>query len=75
MSDYRVIAKHLLTQVIFILFAVLYMLSQVFMEWTCPLWVSFAVGAIIIFPLSSFISFRLMLRKDTHMHLRRSNDK
>lgn len=74
MSDYRLIAKHLLTQVIFILLATLYMLSQVFMEWTCPLWVSFAVGAIVLFPLSSFISFRIILKKDKHLHARCATD-
>ena len=75
MSDsYRTIAKHLLTQIVFILIASLFILSQIFLEWTCPLWVSFAFGAIVIFPLSSFISFRIMLRKDDHMRMRRSDD-
>ena len=74
MSDYRVIAKHLLTQVIFILLATIYMLSQVFLEWTCSLWVSFAIGATVLFPLSSFLSFRIMLKKDKHLHARRATD-
>ena len=73
-ATYRDIAKYLLTQLIFIILGSLFVLSQVFLEWTCPLWVCFAFGAVVIFPLSSFLSFRIMLKKDAHMHLRRSDD-
>lgn len=76
MSDtHRAFAHSLLTQVIFIILASSFVLSQVVFGWSCPLWVSFFVGAVIFLPFSSFISFRIMLHRETLMSLRRHSDR
>lgn len=74
MSSHRSFAYSLLTQVIFIVLTAFFILSQVIFDWFLPLWFSFFVGAAIILPLSSFISFRIMLKREDSMGLRRHVD-
>lgn len=74
MSNHRSFAYSLLTQVIFIVLSAFFILSQVLFGWSCPIWCSFFAGAVILLPISSFISFRIMLRREEHMGLRRHSD-
>jgi hypothetical protein len=73
-SNHRAFAHSLLTQVIFIVLAAFFVLSQILFNWSCPIWCSFFAGAVIILPISSFISFRIMLYREQKMGLRRHSD-
>lgn len=74
MYKHQPFTHNLLTQAIFMTLSTLFVLSQILFAWSCPLWVSFATASVVFFPLSNFISFRIMLRKESHMRLRRDED-
>jgi hypothetical protein len=47
---------------------------MIIFEWSCPLWVSFALGTVVFLPLSSFISFRVLLWRASTLQVRRHDD-
>ena len=74
MSKHRPFTNFLLNLTIFMILSTLCVLGQVIFALEFPLWLSFAIGTAIFYPISVFIGFRMMLHLERPMRMRRDDD-